>query len=205
MSPLVFGRLLPEREEKTAIDALFRWARQGPTGGARLLDISNRKNISVTREDGSTCTYASPEKACTGLGIQLDDPPAPEQTDTISHPSHYVVGKMEVIDVIEDFGLGFHLGNVVKYVLRSGRKNDALEDLKKARWYLDRAIATHQAPKWIGKMGVIDVIENFGLGYHLGNVVECVLSSARDNNPVEYLEKARRFLERAITNAEEKP
>lgn len=61
--------------------------------------------------------------------------------DPIDHPDHYTVGGVEVIDAIEAWGLGFHAGNVVKYVARAGRKGDALEDLKKARWYLDRMIA----------------------------------------------------------------
>ena len=56
-------------------------------------------------------------------------------------------GKYEVIDVIEDWGLGFHLGNVVKYVARAEHKNDAIEDLKKARWYLDRYIEVFQNDK----------------------------------------------------------
>ena len=60
--------------------------------------------------------------------------------DMVNHPKHYTVGKMEVIDVIEDQELCFHLGNVVKYVLRSAHKGRQIEDLKKARWYLDRKI-----------------------------------------------------------------
>lgn len=59
--------------------------------------------------------------------------------NAIDHPSHYNRGKIEVIDFIEDQGLSFHLGNVIKYVARAGSK-DKLEDLKKARWYLDRCI-----------------------------------------------------------------
>ena len=42
----------------------------------------------------------------------------------------------EAIDVIEAFGLGFSLGNVVKYVLRAGKKEDRLKDLEKAMEYL---------------------------------------------------------------------
>lgn len=60
---------------------------------------------------------------------------------SVDHPQHYRSGGIEAIDVIEAFGLGFNLGNVAKYVLRTGRKADALEDLMKARWYLDREIA----------------------------------------------------------------
>ena len=68
--------------------------------------------------------------------------------DLINHPQHYTRGRIEVIDFIEDKELNFNLGNVVKYVARSGHKKSsgksmeakALEDLKKARWYIDREI-----------------------------------------------------------------
>lgn len=64
-------------------------------------------------------------------------------SDSVVHPSHYNTGKFEVIDVIEDWNLGFNLGNTVKYIGRAGKKdaNKHLEDLQKARWYLDREIA----------------------------------------------------------------
>ncbi|CAK7037092.1 MAG: hypothetical protein BACD_00156 [Bacteroides rodentium] len=61
--------------------------------------------------------------------------------DPINHPSYYC-GKIETIDFIEDKKLGYHLGNCVKYISRAGKKDPEkeLEDLKKARWYLDRKI-----------------------------------------------------------------
>ena len=73
-------------------------------------------------------------------------------SDMINHPQHYTSGKIEVIDFIEDKGLNFNLGNVVKYVARAGHKKSsgksmdakALEDLKKARWYIEREIATRE-------------------------------------------------------------
>ena len=59
----------------------------------------------------------------------------------IDHPSHYRSDTgFEAIDVIEAWGLGFNLGNVVKYIARAGHKGDAAEDLEKARWYLSREI-----------------------------------------------------------------
>lgn len=61
-------------------------------------------------------------------------------SNAIDHPSHYNRGKIEVIDFIEDQGLSFHLGNVIKYIARAGSKGNKLEDLKKAQWYLDRYI-----------------------------------------------------------------
>ena len=60
--------------------------------------------------------------------------------DPINHPLHYTHGDIEPIDAIEAWGLGFCLGNVVKYIARAGHKGDRLEDLKKARWYLEREI-----------------------------------------------------------------
>ena len=59
--------------------------------------------------------------------------------ETVNHPAHYNSGKIEVIDFIEDQQLGFHAGNVIKYVARCRHKG-GLEDLKKARWYLERLI-----------------------------------------------------------------
>ena len=59
--------------------------------------------------------------------------------EKVNHPNHYKCGKFEAIDVITDagYGEGFCLGNVLKYVLRAKHKEDEIEDLKKARWYLD--------------------------------------------------------------------
>ena len=73
-------------------------------------------------------------------------------SDMINHPQHYTLGKIEVIDFIEDKGLNFNLGNVVKYVARAGHKKSsgksqeakALEDLKKAQWYLNREIQSRE-------------------------------------------------------------
>lgn len=58
----------------------------------------------------------------------------------ISHPSHYTRGKIEVWDFIVDQDLGYLAGNVIKYVCRYRFKGRSLEDLKKARAYLDRLI-----------------------------------------------------------------
>lgn len=60
--------------------------------------------------------------------------------DSINHPPHYQSGGLESIDVIEAFDLNFRLGNTIKYILRSDRKGDRLENLRKAKWYLDREI-----------------------------------------------------------------
>lgn len=62
--------------------------------------------------------------------------------DNVEKPKHYNTGKIEVINAIEDWKLDYHLGNVVKYVARAGKKdpNKIIEDLEKAKWYLSRRI-----------------------------------------------------------------
>ena len=60
--------------------------------------------------------------------------------DIINRPPHYTFANIEPIDVIESWGLGFHLGNVVKYIARAEHKGATVEDLKKAAWYLNREI-----------------------------------------------------------------
>lgn len=57
------------------------------------------------------------------------------------NPNYYKAGGIEVIDIIEAFNLGFHLGNTIKYILRAPNKGATLQDLQKARWYLDRYIS----------------------------------------------------------------
>lgn len=61
-------------------------------------------------------------------------------TNSVNHPKHYNTGSIEVIDAIEEWKLNFNLGNVVKYVARADHKVDAMEDLQKASWYLNREI-----------------------------------------------------------------
>ena len=60
--------------------------------------------------------------------------------ESVENPKHYTHGKYEVIDVIEDWKLNFHLGNTIKYIARADHKGRPLEDLKKAYWYLRREI-----------------------------------------------------------------
>ena len=62
-----------------------------------------------------------------------------EVNKNVSHPSHYNQG-IEVIDIIESWNLNFSLGNAIKYILRSPYKGKQIEDLEKARWYIDREI-----------------------------------------------------------------
>lgn len=93
-----------------------------------LLSVWKREKISET-------DFKMPAKA--------EPSSSKNETNNIDHPKHYNQGKLEVIDVILDWKLGFCLGNTVKYIGRAGHKDPekTLEDLKKARWYLDREIS----------------------------------------------------------------
>lgn len=84
---------------------------------------------------------ASPEEAVRRLRtFPRDKADAPD--DPVEHPGHYTDGGIEVIDYIEAKGLGYHLGNAVKYISRAGKKDPAktVEDLEKAIWYIRRKI-----------------------------------------------------------------
>ena len=59
--------------------------------------------------------------------------------NNVDHPKHYNQG-IEPIDIIESWKLNFSLGNAIKYILRAPYKNNELEDLEKAKWYLEREI-----------------------------------------------------------------
>ena len=64
------------------------------------------------------------------------------EIESVNHPNHYG-GKgnpLEVINIIEYYGLNFNLGNVIKYCLRAGKKDEIIQELKKAQWYINREI-----------------------------------------------------------------
>jgi len=72
--------------------------------------------------------------------------PIPRDND-VSHPSHYNFGSFEVIDVIEDWELDFHLANAIKYIARAKHKGNFVKDLKKAVWYVQRRIKKAEETK----------------------------------------------------------
>ena len=65
-----------------------------------------------------------------------------EGKETVNHPSHYggENNPLEVINIIEHYDLNFNLGNVIKYCLRAGKKDELKQELKKAQWYINREI-----------------------------------------------------------------
>ena len=66
-------------------------------------------------------------------------------SERVDHPAHYTAhpSGIECIDVVEH--MGFCLGNAIKYIWRADLKGDAIEDLRKARWYIEREIARREA------------------------------------------------------------
>ena len=72
-----------------------------------------------------------------------------KETDMVNHPGHYCKGGIECIDAIkasmtEEAFKGFLKGNVMKYVYRYESKEKPLEDLQKAKWYLERLIKENE-------------------------------------------------------------
>lgn len=60
--------------------------------------------------------------------------------EAVNHPSHYNMGSIEAIDAIEDWDLGFSLGNAIKYIVRHRHKGTPIQDLRKAIWYIEYRI-----------------------------------------------------------------
>lgn len=99
------------------------------------------------RRDCMTCFYEfkspveEPCVSCKGFAKWTDKSTF---EDVVNKPKHYNVG-LEPIEAIESWKLGYNLGNVIKYVARADHKGKRLEDLKKARWYLDREINKNES------------------------------------------------------------
>jgi len=74
------------------------------------------------------------------IRLQSSDVERLPETDMVNSPPHYTAGGVETIDFIEAKGLNYNLGNAVKYITRAGLKGDRVEDLKKAKWYIEREI-----------------------------------------------------------------
>ena len=71
--------------------------------------------------------------------------------DMVKRPDHYCFSKFEPKDVIREWGLNFNLGSAVKYIARAGRKDDIVQDLKKAREFLTFEIEALEAERGVTK------------------------------------------------------
>ena len=104
--------------------------------------------MKTERKDCMTCFYQGtnlgsfPCVQCSSFSLWTDRD-AYKEEDPVNKPKHYNVG-IEPIEAIESWQLGYNLGNVIKYVARADHKGNRIEDLKKARWYLDREIKNNE-------------------------------------------------------------
>lgn len=78
------------------------------------------------------------------------------KNEAVIHPSHYNGGKIEVIDAIEDWKLGFNDGNAVKYIARHRMKNSPQADLEKALWYVARELMKAYD---VSEQRVVDIVQ----------------------------------------------
>ena len=92
----------------------------------------------------STCQALTPSQNIAIAKAYLNKINETIPSDNVSHPSHYNVGTIEVIEVIEDWQLNFNLGNAIKYIGRCEHKNNKKEDIKKAIWYLERELKNNE-------------------------------------------------------------
>ena len=152
----------------TRAEKIRRYIRDNPT--AKTVDIAKHfetryQNVYAVRRKMETPMIAKTKKSnWEQLGLFSSDKPVvgievgglrltevsndkvrwarPQISDPINSPAHYKIGGIETIDFIEAKNLGYNLGNVVKYITRADHKGNKLEDLRKAQWYLTRAIET---------------------------------------------------------------
>ena len=69
------------------------------------------------------------------------------ESDAVHHPAHYCYSKYEPKDVIRAWGLNFNLGSAVKYIARAGRKDDIVQELEKAKQFIDFEIEAIKAER----------------------------------------------------------
>ena len=135
--------------------------------------------------------------------------------DPINRPSHYCEGrKYETIEVIEAWGLGFNLGNALKYISRAGRKDPKKteEDLRKAVWYIDRELSKSlfrrflsRISRWLlrrklkGRIGPNDVTEDWKLPSYPSFAIVSIYEGSRP-----YLKSAVAILEYEIDHLHRK-
>ena len=108
----------------------------------QLAELLGKAEITIRRYEACYMmpTVQGVEDICKVLEISKGDIfMNEEKKEMVNHPSHYNKG-IETIEYIESWSMNFNTGNVIKYVTRAGYKNNQLEDMKKAMWYLQREI-----------------------------------------------------------------
>jgi len=107
--------------------------------------------------------------------------------DEINHPFHYTFSNIEVIDVIEDWNLNYHIGNVIKYIARAGKKGSFDIDIKKAIWYIDRFMKLKGREKFdsidekVVKYKLDVVVKEWNLDNRLASIVRNIFEGDYKN------------------------
>ena len=104
-----------------------------------MQNVKTPKAKPLTGKFKRIALFSSNESVLDTINPECVKPEEPK-SDPVNHPAHYKVGGIETIDFIEAKALGYHLGNAVKYITRADHKGNRLQDLQKAKWYIDRAI-----------------------------------------------------------------
>jgi hypothetical protein len=120
----------PEMGRKYAKRKKAKANKPSPEAAAKIKEWSSKK-VNMQRIDGA---IEKVRLAAAEVSKKFFEDTA------VNHPAHYTAGGIEVYDFIKAKCLGYELGNVVKYVSRAEYKANKLQDLQKARWYLDAAI-----------------------------------------------------------------
>lgn len=174
-------------------------------------DIKNNNGISF-----NFITYVNPNITCN----DNKDTPSKAYSDPVSghdavkNPSHYCGIKYEVINFIEDHGLGYCLGNVIKYICRAGKKypgdkQKELQDLEKAKWYLERRLKEHEnsieqdSNNFKAEIKVADFIEDQKLNYARGEILRYIVSFEKPDDLEVYPKIALALLDAEIHRMEE--
>jgi hypothetical protein len=124
-------------EQNAVKDVAALKTRKVPKKKATPLPKDSIGGLALVEKENGELVYTLVRNDVAKPTITMVEP----QPDPVNHPAHYKVGGIETIDFIEAKGLTYHLGNAVKYISRADHKGNRKQDLEKAKWYIDRAIA----------------------------------------------------------------
>lgn len=131
------------RKKLNKTTKVLRYIKKNPNAKAKEVSQATQVSVSgvyqiIHRAKAAATKVSKPMKV---IAVSTSNRSIYDKADMVNHPPHYKAGGIETIDFIEAKNLGYNLGNVVKYVSRADLKGNKLEDLQKAKWYLDRAIS----------------------------------------------------------------
>ena len=127
-------------ERKYAIQVLWAWRKKN----AGIAPVKYPSEL--TKDEVKAHMKEQHEVVTAAFVREIEKKDKAKIKDMVNNPPHYTQGGIETIDFIEAKALSYNLGNVVKYITRADHKGNKVEDLMKARWYLDREITNLTPP-----------------------------------------------------------